>query len=529
MALGTQSFATPARVGTTVVFLACLLLYGLTAYGGIRSPDNEIVFRAAASFAERLRLDVGQQLADWDGFGVARARDGRDYPIFGPGESIALAPFVLAGRAALASGWSTAAPPPPSFYVADGLFIALYGAPMRNPAPHTLRLICSLYNVLVGALCAVVFLRLARRLCGSEGGALVATAFFAFASLLWPYAGTFFSEPLALLFVLLSTDGLVRLGSGDGRGFGSPAVVAGIAGVCLGVAVSTHLTAALYIPFLAALPTLSAGRRERPAALRKTGIYLAGLGVTLALLGMYNYGRFGDPFQTGRSVDPEAAAAFGYGSFVAPWPGLYGLILGPGKGLLLFSPAVLLGLLCWPAFHRKHRALSLVLAAAGLARLLFVAMRSDWHGGFCLGPRYLLLLVPFLLLPIAVTTGELLQKGNRRVVLLIGVVLALCAAQQAYFCVGEIFSFLHRVKFQAERAGLDIFTNDRIYLEWRWSPLFGLLKGHRGPFLLRGVPLSNTSLWLGLSALLGAPLLAGMWAMLRQARSGDALRGVPPS
>lgn len=529
MEVVTKQLASSRRVRTLAVFLACLLLYTLTDYGGIRSPDNEVVFRAAMSFAARCGLDVEQQITDWDGFGVARARDGREYPVFGPAESIALAPFVLAGRAILASGWSPPVAPQPSLYVADGLFVALYRAPMRNPVPHALRLLCSLYNVLIGALCVVVFLRLARRLSDSEGGALVATAFFAFGSPLWPYAGTFFSEPLALLFVLLSTDELVGLGSAERYGTRRTRLQAGIAGICLGIAVSAHITAALFTPFLAALPVLSASRRERPAALRTTAVYIAGTGLVLVLLGMYNFGRFGSPFETGRGVDPEAAAAFGYGSFVSPWPGIYGLLLGAGKGLPLFSPAILLGLLCWPAFHRRHRGLSLTLVGAAFARLLFVAMRSDWHGGFCLGPRYLLLLVPFLLLPIGVATGERIRRGDRRAVLLIGAALVLCAAQQAYFCMGEIFTFLHTVKNQAEREGLNILANDRIYLEWRWSPLFGLLTGQRGPYILKGVHLGNTSLWLLLSGTLGAALLAGTGAMLK--RGADPIRprsGVSP-
>ena len=39
--------------------------------------------------------------------------------------------------------------------------------------------------------------------------------------------------------------------------------------------------------------------------------------------------------------------------------------------------------------------------AAAIFRYAFIAARSDWHGGFSVGPRYLMMVIPFLLLPLA--------------------------------------------------------------------------------------------------------------------------------
>lgn len=497
---------------TLFVFLAALLIFGLTAYGGVRSPDNEVVFRAAESFASRGALDLGPDLGDWDGFGLARGRDRNLYPIFGPFESIALAPFIRMGRP-LAANFPAGAPLAPSFYVDEGFTTVMEGTPLRERRSHALRLVCAGYNLLVSAGCAALFFRLSSRLAGGLPGALVGTAFLAFGSLLWPYSGTYFSEPLALLLVLASTLLLIET---DGPRWGDAARwKRALAGAALALAISTHVSAALFAPFFGAIAWSQGARRARSAAIRETLHFCFGLGLGLLPLAAYNWGRFGNPFETGRTAHPGLVELFRYGVFTAPWRGMYGLLLAPGKGLFLFSPAVLLGIACWPMLHRRWPQLSWALGGALMSRWLFISARSDWHGGFCLGPRYLLLALPFLILPIAVAVEELRRRGARRHLPWLGAALALCVAQQAAFSIGEVFRFLHHARRAASAGGVDPFVGDRLYLDWQWSPLFRLLDGERGAYLLQGVPLGNVSLWLLICGLLIVPIWAGLRALDR--------------
>jgi hypothetical protein len=82
--------------------------------------------------------------------------------------------------------------------------------------------------------------------------------------------------------------------------------------------------------------------------------------------------------------------------FPSPAKGLR-LLLDPSKGLLVFSPVLLLA---FAAFSVARRSLgspafwSLVLAPMSL--LLVYAGFGDWHGGWTLGARYLLPCLPFL-------------------------------------------------------------------------------------------------------------------------------------
>jgi len=197
------------------------------------------------------------------------------------------------------------------------------------------------------------------------------------------------------------------------------------------------------------------------------------------------------------------------------WHGLYGLLLGGGKGLLVFCPAVVLALLGWPAFARGHGRLAALLGAAVLARVLFVASYYDWHGGFCLGPRYLLMAVPFLVLPFGFWWRNRLRERRWTMIAVSAAVAWSLAAQQFYFALGEIFRYLHTVKLEALRDGVDVLAGNRIYLDWSLSPALHLLDQPRGAFLLGWIPLSGPTLWaVGAGALF--VLVAGGYALLRR-------------
>ena len=123
------------------------------------------------------------------------------------------------------------------------------------------------------------------------------------------------------------------------------------------------------------------------------------------------------------------------------------------------------------------------------------AARSDWSGGFCLGPRHMLMLVPFLLIPWSFFLRDLLAKNRTAYLWLFGLFVFACVSEQLYFCLGEILSFLHSIKWMGWGTGANVFANDALYLSWGFSPFVGLLDGKRGPFLLQHVPLGSHALW----------------------------------
>jgi hypothetical protein len=95
--------------------------------------------------------------------------------------------------------------------------------------------------------------------------------------------------------------------------------------------------------------------------------------------------------------------------------GFYGLLLAPGKGLLIYALPVLLGAIGFAAFWRAHRSEALLLASVILATILGVVLWRDWSGGWCWGPRLILNIVPLAIIPAAaaIERGPLSKRTHR--------------------------------------------------------------------------------------------------------------------
>lgn len=483
--------------------ILAIVVFSMLSYWGIRAPDSEVVFRTTQALATNGNFAVSDDL-DWKGFGLSKGKDGKLYSLFGPGEAIAAVPLYKIAESINRTSWYQDAPflVGTSHYIDGGLLNYVDGITPDNLAPHALRTVVCLLNIIVSSMCVFVFYCTIKALTQSDQSALLTTVLFAFGSLILPYSGTFFSEPLATFFVMLSFFILVRNG-GDQNSIGSFSLLA--AGVSLGLAIATHITAILFAPFFCIYGAFLIRKNVSSfinSSLVGASIFFAGFGLLLILLGYYNFARFGDVFETGRTVSEIT-----YGTFVAPWRGLWGLLFGAGKGLIFFCPVIILGFLSWLPFHRKHRFLSFVILGAILFRVLFIASRSDWHGGICLGPRYLVMLIPFLMLPIGELVSEFIGRRNVKAVIMFALFSLACIAQQIYFSLGEVFSFLHSVKWSGMSHGVNVFKDDFLYLSWDLSPLFNLLDGHRGPLLLNSIGFSNYSLWFSIVSVAGLSLL----------------------
>ena len=477
------------------------VFYLLFSYGGIRSPDSEVVFRTAEALATRGTFAVTTRISGLENFGLPAGLDGRYYSLFGPGQSLASVPFVEIGLLLNETKWYDRVPTlvPISHYVGGGILSYVRKEVPKDLAPHALRFITSIFNVIVSALCVSFFYLLIWALTRSPLATWCTSILFAFGSLNFPYAGTFFSEPLATLFVILSFSCLVWNEMYIAISVKQKHFNILCAGVFLGIATTVHITAALYTPFffVYGLYTFFGSRRRFRDLMVPCGMFLAGLGLFLALLGYYNYVRFGNPLETGRTFDPSVE----YATYVVPWSNMFELLFSSGKGVLWYCPAVIAGLFFWRRLHARYAAISFTILSSVVFRLAFIASRSDWHGGYSLGPRYLVMAFPLLLLPV----GEFLAAAERKRTIrgfwLFFLFSLVCIGQQIYFSTGEIFFFFFTVNWTYISHGGNVLLHDDLYIDWDKSPLFYILEAHRGPFTLRLIPVSNYSVFWMCAAL----------------------------
>ncbi len=133
------------------------------------------------------------------------------------------------------------------------------------------------------------------------------------------------------------------------------------------------------------------------------------------LLLHYNWVYFGQVFLSGYDYDDFRLS-------VPLWLGLTGLLVAPSRGVLVYSPALLIalwGLRRWmrgdPASHAGTRRLVLSWTAAAGVTLLFFARWHGWAGGWSYGPRELCETMPILCLLFATAYDGLRRPWQRRV------------------------------------------------------------------------------------------------------------------
>ena len=143
---------------------------------------------------------------------------------------------------------------------------------------------------------------------------------------------------------------------------------------------------------------------------------------------------FGSPFEFGYPAAAEGAKRLN--TFDTPLlRGLYGFLLSPGKSVFIFAPPVILALAGIRRLWRLERGAATVAVFLPLTYLFFFARYTQWEGGYCVGPRYM---VPAIVL-LCLALGPLLSEGAARIRKIALLLLVLGALVQ---CISLATSFM---------------------------------------------------------------------------------------
>jgi hypothetical protein len=120
----------------------------------------------------------------------------------------------------------------------------------------------------------------------------------------------------------------------------------------------------------------------------------------LALSLWYNYYRFGSIFETGYSLLAERTG-LDFFTGTSLLTGLSGFLISSGKGFFYYSPVAILFFFSIKPFIKKHLAPAVCFICLIVSYLLFLSKNIYWHGDHAWGPRYILTLTPFFIMPLA--------------------------------------------------------------------------------------------------------------------------------
>lgn len=194
-----------------------------------------------------------------------------------------------------------------------------------------------------------------------------------------------------------------------------------VAGILGGLAAATEYYAVLVPAGLGLF--LLAGR-----AWENTVKY--GLGVVIGLLPLfaYNVAVTGDPFTIVYSIGvrSELISWFVGGSSIGVLRNVgvilsdpvrtlnaaFRLLFFPTRGLFFYAPVLLLAVAGSYEIYRKNRRLLLVSPGIFLLFLLFQSSIANWYAGLSFGPRYTVVGLPFLMLPLGLGIKQVVE-GER--------------------------------------------------------------------------------------------------------------------
>jgi hypothetical protein len=278
--------------------------------------------------------------------------------------------------------------------------------------PHGVHAL-SLWSVLLpGAILLLLVGSTVERI--EPGLGTLAAATLGLATLVLPFTGLFFAHVLSALLGFAAFAVLWRERDGPPR----LALVAA-AGLLAGLAVTTEYPLAL------AGAVLGVYALARPQPVARAFAYAGGVAVGIAPLLAYNWWAFGSPTHVsyGDAVAQHSAADrppafFGVS---APRPRVALELLLSSRGLLVLGPVIALGAAgAVLPYRRGRRAEALVVGAVAAAFVLYDSGFWGPFGGWGPGPRYLIPMLPFLAVPLALawrrwplTTGALAVVSTR--------------------------------------------------------------------------------------------------------------------
>jgi hypothetical protein len=306
---------------------------------GIYSIDGNSILAVAESIVTRHDLTVPV------GLGIP-GRSGQIYSSWYPLQSLLAVPFVM--TASLAS--------------------RLLHIPLHFVAAALVGVLPAVFTAATVALVGLISLQLGSTLQAARRASLC----FAAGTIAMVYARTFYADPLLSLLVAAGIY-LVFVRS-------NWAIL--LASLVALLAVLAKPTGVFLAPALSAYLLL----KKTPARLALTPALGGGLGLVLYFL--YNYHRFANPLTFGQpwifslSALPEGTA---------------GLLLSPGRGLIWYSPAVILSIPAFRKAWKKKPIEALLIAGLFLSFLGLHSLYENWNGGWSWGPRYLLPALPGLM------------------------------------------------------------------------------------------------------------------------------------
>jgi hypothetical protein len=294
------------------------------------------------------------------------------------------------------------------------------------------------YNPFVAALAAVALFALVYQARRSLRWATAIAALFVVASIAWPYSKI--GMETTFMFAVMVAFAVAYWARS------SPSTLSwGLTGLATGAAVATKAYSALAVLPIAILLWPAFMRLDRRQKLRLAVAVCLPVLIWVGVIAWYNWSRYGGVTDFGYPESPLTKSA--------PLNFL-GLLFSPGKGLIFYSPLVVLGAMGSPRMWRADANLTLSLLAFFVALTAISGVSTYW-GDEVWGPRYIVPAAWALLVPIAWWGTTITRQKAIAWVAAVGIFVQIIGVSAQYAHYTDAVRGLTGVPIYRDRLGVD--------------------------------------------------------------------------
>jgi len=341
-----------AKIGF-LIFTLFTLIYFLSVRGNIEISDTYFSVQTAKSIVANHSLSIE---SCQPGYCYKSPKDAKLYSRYGLGLAFIFTPYVVVGK---------------------GLAL-LTGLPENR----LIDFLISFYNIFFGAGACVVMFYLIKFFGNSDRDSVIMALLLGLGTFCWRYSAWDFSEATQMFFLSLAIycslkNSLKSLAWG------------GFSFSCLMLIKTLYI---IYLP-LFILYILTRNRQAIKDSFKSAGLFLfiSLLGFSLVL--WLNYIRFGEILEFGYGLEALNFSLAGIKQHSAR------LLYWLDKGIFIYNPLFILGILGYYKFFKLFRKEALFLLTLILINFLLTSAWYGWHGGWSWGPRYFVPFAPLWLLP----------------------------------------------------------------------------------------------------------------------------------
>lgn len=355
-------------------FIFFISIYLLTGSGvSIYNTDASVLkYEVTRSLVDKLDLSIYND----DVPGIIGA-DGRSYSWFGIGQSLLAVPFYSVAKSLGANS----------------------------------EIAFDITNQLISAATAVLIFYFSIQLGFTKHASALTTIFYGIGTIAWPMAKQPFDHVAETFFVLLSVYYMHRYINNNKSAYLLNSSVS------IGFALITRQTTVLVIPPIFVMLAIHHLRVLDIRSFfkiigRDSILFFIALIPFIGLNLWYNHYRFGSIFETGYQLI-AARTGMDFFSGNSLLTGLAGFLISPGKGFFYYSPIAILFIFSIKHFAKKHIELFICFSLIMVSYLIFLSKNIFWHGDWAWGPRYLLVLTPFFIIPTSTLIESILTTKKK--------------------------------------------------------------------------------------------------------------------